>query len=133
MSSGAYAAASSSGEARSALVSSSSGSIRASNAATMIRSIMPTRGGGSASAVTITSWSALATIGRSYGSSSSAVRRSTVSRSSTSTTRASVPSSPETSPSQPDPVADDHAHPAELAGLGGVDLPALVGAGQHHP
>ena len=31
---------------------------------------------------------------------------------------------------QPDPVADDHAHPAELAGLGGVDLPALVGAGR---
>ena len=39
---------------------------------------MPVRGGGSASAVTITSWSALATMGRSYGSSSSAVRRSTV-------------------------------------------------------
>src|SRR5699024_1760405 len=95
---GRYAAISSSGSARSALVRHSSGSSPASNPATRIRSIIPVRGGGSASAVTITSWVALATIGRSYGSSSSAVRRSTVSRSTTSTIRASVPSVPEVSP-----------------------------------
>ena len=96
--SGSYWLTSSSGEARSALVRQSSGAMPASKPATRIRSIIPVRGGGSASAVTITSWSALATIGRSYGSSSSAVRRSTVSRSATSTIRASVPSSPEVSP-----------------------------------
>ena len=53
---------------------------------------------GSASAVTTTSWSAFATITRSTGSSSSAVRRSTVARSTTSTMRARAPSRPEVSP-----------------------------------
>ena len=47
------------------------------------------RGGGSASAVTTTSWSALATMTRSTGSVSSAVRRSTVVRGSIATMRAS--------------------------------------------
>ncbi len=56
------------------------------------------RGGGSASAVTITSWSALATTIRSAGSSSSADRRSTDVRGCTRTTRASVSGWPETSP-----------------------------------
>ena len=61
----------------------------------------PYDGGGSASAATITSWSAFATITRSYGSSSSAVRRSTVERSSTRTMRASVSAAPDTSPTTP--------------------------------
>ncbi len=65
------------------------------------RSISRGRGSGSASAVTTTSWSALATTTRSTGSSSSAVRRSIVRRSATSTIRASVPSSPEMSPTRP--------------------------------
>ena len=56
----------------------------------------PVRGGGSASALTITSWSALATTTRSSRpsavvSSSSAVRRSTEVRSSMRTMRASAP------------------------------------------
>ena len=58
----------------------------------------PVRGSGSASAVTTTSCSALETITRSTGSSSSAVRRSVVVRSLTSTIRASEPSTPLTSP-----------------------------------
>ena len=66
------------------MVRQSSGSMPASYAATRARSTSPCRGSGSASAVTMTSWSALATTTRSTGSSSSAVRRSTVTRSSTS-------------------------------------------------
>ena len=81
--------------ARSALVRQSSGSISASYAATRQRSMKPVRGGGSASAQTITSWSALATMTRSSRpsgvvSSSSAVRRSTDVRSSIRTIRASA-------------------------------------------
>ena len=56
------------------------------------------RGGGLASAHTITSWSALATITRSTGSVSSAERRSADVRGRTRTTRASVPGAPEMSP-----------------------------------
>ena len=56
------------------------------------------RGGGSASAVTMTSWSALATMGRSTSSVSSALRRSIEERGSTRTIRASVPGRPDTSP-----------------------------------
>ncbi len=52
----------------------------ASYAATRARSISRGRGSGSARAVTTTSWSALETITRSTGSSSSAVRRSVVVR-----------------------------------------------------
>ena len=52
---------------------------------------MPMRGGGSASAVTMNSWSAFATMGLSNVSASSAERRSTVVRSSTSTIRERVP------------------------------------------
>ena len=48
--------------------------------------------------MTITSWSALATMTRSTGSVSSAERRSTDVRGSTRTTRARVPGSPEMSP-----------------------------------
>ena len=77
---GSSIATSSSGEPRSDLVRHTSGSMPASNAATRHRSISPARGGGSASAATITSWSALATMMRSMGSSSSAVRRRTVRR-----------------------------------------------------
>ena len=72
--------------------------MRASYAATSARSISPVRGSGSASALTMTSWSAFATITRSTASSSSALRRRVVVRSDTSTIRASEPSSPETSP-----------------------------------
>ena len=55
-------------------------------------------GGGSASAQTITSCSALATMTRSTGSVSSAERRSTVCRGRTLTTRASASGAPEVSP-----------------------------------
>ena len=58
------------------------------------------RGGGSASAVTIPSWSALATMTRSTGSVSSAERRSTDVRGATRTMRDSVPGSPEASPAR---------------------------------
>ena len=63
----------------------------------------PVRGGGSASELTMTSWSALATTTRSSRpsgvvSSSSAVRRSTEVRSSMRTIRASAPGAPEMSP-----------------------------------
>jgi hypothetical protein len=66
----------------------------------------PVRGGGSASAETMTSWSALATMTFSCRpstvvSSSSAERRSTDVRSSMRTMRASAPSSPEVSPTIP--------------------------------
>ncbi len=63
--SGSYSARSGPGSARSALVRHSRTSIPASYAATTHRSIMRVRGSGSASAVTTTSWSALATITRS--------------------------------------------------------------------
>ena len=58
------------------------------------------RGGGEASAQTITSWSALATMIRSCGSVSSADRRSALVRGSIRTIRASVPSAPEVSPAR---------------------------------
>ncbi len=66
----------------------------------------PVRGGGSASALTITNWSAFATTTRSSRpsavvSSSSAVRRSTDVRSAMRTMRASAPGTPETSPTNP--------------------------------
>lgn len=96
--SGVYASSSLSGDARSDLVSTSSGVSPPSYAATRQRSIMRGRGSGSASAVTIASWSALATTTRSYGSSSSAVRRSTVRRGAIRTIRARVSFSPERSP-----------------------------------
>ena len=70
----------------------------ATYAATSARSISPVRGSGSARALTMTSWSAFATRTRSTASSSSALRRSTVLRSATSTMRARLPSSPDTSP-----------------------------------
>ena len=63
------------------------------------------------------SWSALATMMRSYGSLSSAVRRSTEVRSSTRTMRASVSFAPDRSPTSRDPVAHHHALAAQLAGL----------------
>ena len=59
------------------------------------------RGSGLARAETTTSWSALATIARSKGSVSSAVRRSSVRRSWMRTIRASDPSTPEVSPTMP--------------------------------
>ncbi len=55
-------------------------------------------GSGSASADTITIWSALATTTRSSGSVSSGERRSTLVRSCTLTIRASDPALPEVSP-----------------------------------
>ena len=58
----------------------------------------PVRGTGSASAVTMTSWSALATITRSARSVSSAERRSTLRRSEIRTILARVSFSPEMSP-----------------------------------
>src|SRR5215470_7397658 len=58
------------------------------------------RGGGLASAHTITSWSALATTTRSTGSTSSADLRSTVLRGAILTTLASVPGAPEASPAR---------------------------------
>ena len=60
----------------------------------------PVRGVGSASAVTITSWSALATSTRSAGSVSSAERRSTLRRSAIRTIRASVSAPPVASPTR---------------------------------
>ena len=65
----------------------------------------PVRGGGSASALTITNWSALATTTRSSRpsavvSSSSAVRRSTERRSAIRTMRARAPSAPDVSPTR---------------------------------
>ena len=66
-----------------------------------MRSTRPVRGGGSASATTISSWSALATTTRSVGSVSSAVRRNTVRRSPRRTMRASVSARPDRSPTRP--------------------------------
>jgi hypothetical protein len=57
-----------------------------------------TWGAGSASADTMTIWSALATMIRSAGSLSSGERRSALVRGSTRTIRASEPASPEASP-----------------------------------
>ena len=65
------------------------------------RSTNPVRGGGSASATTISSWSALATTTRSVGSVSSAVRRNTVRRSPRRTMRASASGRPDRSPTRP--------------------------------
>src|SRR6266704_852786 len=93
-----YRARTSSGPARSDFVRHSSGSMPAARAATTQRSISPYRGGGSSSDVTITSWSALATITRSCGSLSSAVRRSTVSRSRSRTMRPRASGPPDRSP-----------------------------------
>ena len=73
----------------------------ASYAATRHRSIIRGRGSGSASAVTMTSWSALATMIRSTGSVSSAVRRSSVLRGATRTMRARLSAPPEVSPTSP--------------------------------
>ena len=121
--SGSYCAMSSSGDARSALVRQSSGWMPASYPATRMRSIIPVRGGGSASAVTMTSWSALATIGRSYGSSSSAVRRSTVSRSSTCDDARQRALLARRVTNDPNSIADDDACPAELPRLGSGHVP----------
>ena len=81
----------------------------------------PVRGGGSASELTITSWSALATTTRSSRpstvvSSSSAVRRSTEVRSSIRTIRASAPASPEVSPTRPTRSPTTTPRAAQLAG-----------------
>ena len=89
----------------------------ASYAATRARSISRGCGSGSASAVTTTSWSALATITRSTGSSSSAVRRSVVIRSLTSTMRARLPVVAGDVADDAHPVADDDALAAQRAGL----------------
>ena len=70
-------------------------------AAIRARSTRPVRGGGSASATTISSWSALATTTRSVGSVSSAVRRNTVRRSPRRTMRARVSVRPDRSPTRP--------------------------------
>ena len=74
------------------------------------------RGGGSASAQTMTIWSALATMTRSTGSVSSAERRSAV-------VRGRHPDDPGERagrargvPGQRDPVADDHAAAAQFPG-----------------
>ena len=93
------------------------GSRPPSYAATRQRSIRRGRGSGSARAVTMASWSALATTTRSYGSSSSAVRRRTEVRSSMRTMRARVSFLPDRSPTMADPVADHRRLAAQLAGL----------------
>ena len=59
---------------------------------------MRVRGSGSASAVTMTSWSALATMTRSIASVSSAERRSTVERGVIRTIRDRLPGTPVVSP-----------------------------------
>ena len=123
------ARAASRGDARSDLVRQSSGRSPASYAATRQRSISRGRGSGSASAVTMTSWSALATMTRSNGSVSSAVRRSVE--------RARLdPHDPREGVRRPrhvadqrDPVADDDAPPAQLAGLHRRHLVAVDPAG----
>lgn len=94
-------AVNSSGAARSLLVRHSTGSSPPTYAATRARSTKPVRGGGSASAATMSSRSALATTTRSNGSVSSAVRRSTVRRSATRTIRARVSTLPDRSPTMP--------------------------------
>ena len=133
MSSGAYAAASSSGEARSALVSSSSGSIRASKAATRMRSIMPDAGrrvgqrGDDDELVGVGDDRPLVRVVVVGGPAQHGVALEHLDDAGQ---RALLAGDVAV---QPDPVADDHAHPAELAGLGRVDLPTLVGAGQDHP
>ncbi len=90
----------------------------------------PVRGGGSASELTMTSWSALATTTRSRRpsgvlSSSSAVRRST-------DVRSADPDDPGQRAGvaggvadQPDPVADDDRLAAQLAGPHRGDLRAV--------
>ena len=98
------------------MVRHSSGAMPASYAATRARSISRGRGSGSASAVTTTSWSALATTTRSTGSSSSAVRRSTVVRSLTSTIRARPLGAGHVA-DDPHPVADHDALAAQRPGL----------------
>ena len=67
--------------------------------------------------VTITSWSALATMTRSIGSVSSADLRSTLRRGAILTTRARVPGSPETSPTRPTVSPTTMFAAAEFAGL----------------
>ncbi len=82
-------------------------------------------GSGSASAETITIWSAFATTTRSSGSVSSGERRSTLVRSSTRTILASDPGRAGHVARQGDPVADDDRALAELAGLHGGDKPSV--------
>ena len=77
------------------------GVMSASHAAARPRSTNPVRGVGEAAASTRTRRSAFATITRSTGSVSSALRRSTVARGSIRTIRASVSGAPETSPTTP--------------------------------
>ena len=114
---------------RSALVSTSSGSqpgvVGGDQAA--VDHARP-RGSGSASAVTTASWSALATTARSIGSVSSALRRSSELRSARpGRSGPGVPALPADVADQRDPVADDDAGAAELAGLHRRDHPVGVG------
>lgn len=88
------------GSARSALVITSAGSMPASQAATRQRSMRRGRGSGSVTAVTMSMRSTFATMTRSTGSVSSAVRRSRVRRGWRRTMRARVSGSPEASPTR---------------------------------
>ncbi len=87
----------------------------ASYAATRARSTSPWRGSGSARAVTMTSWSALATTTRSTGSSSSAVRRNTVDALVDGDDPGQRPVDPRGVSDQSHPVADHHALAAQRA------------------
>ena len=89
------------GSARSVLVTHTTGVTPPTKAAIRARSTKPVRGGGSAAATTMSISCALATMMRSYGSVSSAVRRSTEVRSSRLTMRARVSFAPEVSPTTP--------------------------------
>ena len=93
-------AANGSGGARSDLVRHRIGARPPAYAAISARSTNPVRGGGSASATTMSSWSAFATTTRSVGSVSSAVRRNTVRRSPRRTMRARVSARPDRSPTR---------------------------------
>ena len=76
-----------------------------------------------ASAVTITSWSALATIGRSYGSSSSAVRRKHGFALLDLDDARECALGAGCIADDPDPITNDDARPAELPCLGGGHCP----------